>query len=537
MIRRLFGFVSRVTREDHGFTLVPVLTASLVLGMFSAAAWAAANGDIPLARNDQDRKSALEAADAGVQWYTHQLEQSTNFWATCAPSTQGVQLQGTRSSWRSIGVNNESFAVEVMRAPGKTCNADKLDSTLLNNGTLQIRVTGRYSSGKKVVQRQQMASFRRDGFLDFVWYTKRETAPPASYNGTKLDPTVIATNCDKVRALRVNGNDTSDATHPQCSIIDFWTGDNIHGPMHTEDDSFSVQGTPIFGRDADDKIEVSGAGATTTTMYSAHGSASVDTEGTKVAPGKTIDPPKDNGALRNFADVIPAGNTCIQLVDGGMYVSDKLTSWGGTINCPDKTGTYRALTDDTVVYVDNNTTCTNGYQKFQQYPKDTCGNVAVWGTYSTNITIGSANDVIVYKSLTRKAGSDALLGLVANQFVRVYHPIKYNGASTCDYSTDNYYATPPVTEIDAAILATQGSFLNDNWFCGDPENKLTIKGTIAQYWRGAVGYTTGSNRSGYDKDYWYDDRLKYRQPPQFLDAATSQWHILRQTEQSPVASG
>jgi hypothetical protein len=535
MIRRLFALLRRTHADDRGFTMVSVLGVMLVLGTFSAATWAAANGDLPLARKDEDRKAAIEAAQAGVQWYMHQLELSTNFWATCSPTTPGITIQGSALNWRSIGVNNESFAVEVMPRAGKTCDPNKLDSTLLTNGTLQIRVTGRYALGKKVVQRQLIASFRRAGFLDFVWYTKRETSPPAAYGGTSIDPSWVQNHCDTVRAKRTNG---TSYTTDNCLIIDFGSADKMKGPMHTEDDSFSINGSPQFGRDKDDKIEVAGAGTSETTAYSAHSTAAVDEQGTLIAPANTIDPPKDNGALRNFADIKPAGNTCIQLDGNVMYVNEKLQTWNGSISCPDKSGTKYVLGDDTVVYVDNNTSCSQAYAKYQKYAKDyTCGNVAVWGTYNTNVTIGSANDIIVWKDLTRASGSDALMGLVANQFVRVYHPINYGTSNTCDYSTPNALSSPPVSFIDAAILATQGSFVNDNWTCGAPLGTLHIKGAIAQYWRGAVLGTLNGHSSGYDKDYEYDDRLKYREPPQFLDAATSQWHILRQTEQTPVKTG
>ena len=114
----------RLGRDDHGFTMVAVMGAMLVLGTFTAAAWSAANGDLPIARGDQNRKSALEAAEAGIQWYTHQLEQSTNFWSTCTPTTQGVNMKGSRTSLRTVSgstaVDKEQFAIEVMPAPGKT---------------------------------------------------------------------------------------------------------------------------------------------------------------------------------------------------------------------------------------------------------------------------------------------------------------------------------------------------------------------------------------------------------------------------------
>ena len=63
-----------------------------------------------------------------------------------------------------------------------------------------------------------------------------------------------------------------------------------------------------------------------------------------------------------------------------------------------------------------------------------------------------------------------------------------------------------------------------------------MNGVIAQQHRG-VGRASGggTRRTGYIKNYNYDERLKYRSPPYFLDPVQASWRILRQTEQSPRA--
>ena len=55
---------------------------------------------------------------------------------------------------------------------------------------------------------------------------------------------------------------------------------------------------------------------------------------------------------------------------------------------------------------------------------------------------------------------------------------------------------------------------------------LTVNGAIAQKFRGAVGTTGGT---GYIKDYNYDDRLRYQEPPHFFDPVQSAWHVQRET--------
>ena len=86
--------------------------------------------------------------------------------------------------------------------------------------------------------------------------------------------------------------------------------------------------------------------------------------------------------------------------------------------------------------------------------------------------------------------------------------------------------------MQAAILSVDHSFTVDNWGCGAQEGDLHIKGAIAQNFRGTVGYT-GS--TGYYKDYVYDDILKLRSPPYFLDPLQAAWRVVRANEQVPAA--
>jgi hypothetical protein len=86
--------------------------------------------------------------------------------------------------------------------------------------------------------------------------------------------------------------------------------------------------------------------------------------------------------------------------------------------------------------------------------------------------------------------------------------------------------------IDAAILSLKHSFIADNHACGNAMGKLTVNGAIAQKYRGTVGTGTATTyTSGYVKDYWYDDRLKYRTPPFFLQPTSSSWNVVRFNEQ------
>ena len=80
------------------------------------------------------------------------------------------------------------------------------------------------------------------------------------------------------------------------------------------------------------------------------------------------------------------------------------------------------------------------------------------------------------------------------------------------------------------MLAIEHSFIVDHYDCGSELGTLTVKGAISQKFRGAVGTTGGT---GYLKSYEYDDRLRYMEPPNFLDPVEPAWHIQRETLDFP----
>jgi hypothetical protein len=55
---------------------------------------------------------------------------------------------------------------------------------------------------------------------------------------------------------------------------------------------------------------------------------------------------------------------------------------------------------------------------------------------------------------------------------------------------------------------------------GSDLGTLSVRGSIAQKWRGAVGRTSGS---GYAKDYSYDARLQFSGPPYFPQWTNAVW--------------
>ena len=256
-------------------------------------------------------------------------------------------------------------------------------------------------------------------------------------------------------------------------------------------------------------IEVS---ATSPGWYSTCSGSSPDFIGTYVTSAPVLTPPPTNSQLSTIAQSSfkYTGQVRICLSGTSMTVGTGSTC----------TGKYSgAIPSNGVIYVANGT-CSDVYSPFNTTYSSTsgCGNVYISGSYSGQLTIAAENDIIVNGDLTNSGGG--LLGLIANNFVRVYHPCS-NDTNQSGSMTD--------PEIDAAILAIQHSFIVDNYNCGNQLGALTVNGAIAQKFRGPVGTFGGGGGSGYTKNYVYDDRLRYLEPPNFIEPTQSTWVIGRET--------
>jgi hypothetical protein len=226
---------------------------------------------------------------------------------------------------------------------------------------------------------------------------------------------------------------------------------------------------------------------------------------------------------------------------------------------------------------------------------DTEGDAFVYGTLSGQLTIGANTDVIIDGSITyhdctwgtvsngtytsgtasesaclynpssfNTSTMNDSLGLIANEYVLVNHPVDMTGAY--------WYGTPLLPDcgatgalprplcdpanpasgsitIDATILALTRSFAvnnhdvncydtyNSNYgfvnSCGygtyygtyTTDNKIIVYGSIQQKYRGAVGTfnVKGGLASGFSKYYTYDPRLQLVPPPHYLNPGTPSW--------------
>ncbi|MGZ6674585.1 MAG: pilus assembly PilX family protein, partial [Solirubrobacteraceae bacterium] len=271
MIRRL----RRRLGAESGFTLVAVMGAMVVIALTTVAAFAAVDGDARESGKDVARKQALAAAEAGVNQYLFALNGDNDYWAKCTgvPTPNAVNDVWNRvppdpRKWAMVPGASTQYTIELLPAngyskctPGSTVADSMIDA---DSRTLRIRVTGRAQSAKGPVTRSVIAALKRDSFLDFLWFTDYETSDPVWYSvrsngrptgGPQGDLlTWAANNCPEYYRSPWNranenwdGKFTDDnSSYPGsvgCDNIAFITGDQLLGPMHTNDELLAC-GTP-----------------------------------------------------------------------------------------------------------------------------------------------------------------------------------------------------------------------------------------------------------------------------------------------------
>jgi hypothetical protein len=536
-------------RAEEGYTMIAVVGAITLVTALVGAALAATNADLGLVKRDLDDKRAYAAAQAGIADYSFHLNNDTGYWARCAgtpddplPGPHAVNLDGAPSLQKrevqgSTATDRTEYAIELIPASGKpACNTDDPSDTMLeqsglNIGTFRIRSTGYAGKdgdgdGDLDVKQSIVATFKQASFLDFLYFTQLETSDPTTYGYANPSPALDGANeqCEKYRREGREDDPIPGTFNPEtgrwdyCDRIVFVSADDINGPVHTNDD-FAICGSPQFGRTGGDVTEVS-AGPPGWIHGGCSGGANPIFKGGFVTNAPVLTPPPTNTGLKAIAgpSYTYTGQTRIDLSGNTMRING---------------GPSEALPPSGVIYVQN-ASCSVTYSPFTAtYPPTSgCGNALVATTgsnsYTGKLTIAAENDIIIVDDVRRSG--DGMLGLIANNFVRVYHdhPSQTSKFDCVSNSGGSGLNSP---DVDAAILAIDHSFIVDHYNCGPPRGTLTVNGAIAQKFRGAVGTVGGGGGAshGYVKNYNYDDRLRYQSPPHFFDPVESAWHVQRET--------
>jgi hypothetical protein len=566
-------------RSESGFAMVTVLAVMLIASLIAVAAVSATDNDRITTTRDKERKQAYAAAEAGVNDYLARLVSNVDYWRKCGVDAGNASLNQRITSptgprkWATVPGSRAQYSVEVLPANGATqCTLADPQGTYIDTatGTFRVRASGRV--GDTGDKRSIVATFKRRGFLDYVYFTDFETSSPKWFlrnsrgadtqqspapaaGSRKIDAWAEA-ECVKYyrhggqRAAYTGGQykngNTWTTINPaaSCGEVQFVTGDKQSGPFHTNDEIL-VCGTPSFGRKPADDIEVSapdgipgGVGSASGWRNCGNGAPSVndptDTTpdpnlGTWRMGSPKVEMPPSNTSLKSQA--LPKyrfkGKTRIKLEGKNIRALDVLTREDGSTVAKNATV---PMPEDGVIWVSHNPagTC-DGYTPTKPETADDpdCGDLWVQGDHDYSLTLSAENDIVIEENLTHDAADDVLLGLIADQWIRVYHPV--SGSEPLTSCSNN--GGPGAITIQAALLAVNHSFTVDRFWCGSKLGNLTVKGAIAQRFRGPVG--TSAN-TGYFKDYQYDDRLKFRTPPHFLDPVQASWKIQSQVEQVPA---
>lgn len=525
-------------RSERGIALPAMMSLMLVLGILTAGVVVTVQADTPVSRRDQDRKLAYGAAEAGLQNYLFRLQHDLDLWTQCTnvsgPPFVNQVWNGSGSDprvWRSLPGSDAQYTVELLPANGYSqCSTASPAASVVQGGLIRIRATGR----ARGVKRSIIGKFRRRSFLDYLYFTDIESLDPAWYSryvyGQPTIPDITqwaSDNCGWYRngrsSRRYNGNRYDQWNNPhavsnlRCGEIQFANADVLNGPVHTNDE-FLICGRPTFGRTADDQIEVS---ASAPGWRSACGGSSPTFRGTYNASAPLLTMPPTNTQLRDTTDpsYIFTGRTTIVLGASNMTVNGTVMSYPGNGQ----------------IYVQNGV-CGQTLKTYDPYNSPLgCADVVVKGNYGASLTIASEKDIIINGNVTNSG--DYLMALIADQFIRIYHPIQNLDVDDddCDNSASGpfggYLQNPTIV---ASLFALNHSFMVDNYFCGNPMGTLTVTGSIVQKYRGPVGTGGSSTSTGYIKAYAYDDRFRLREPPAVVDPIQSSWKVLAQTEQVPA---
>ncbi len=518
-------------RRESGMAMITVLLALTVMMALAVAALDYGLGSQTASKRDASWQSALNAADAGIDNYIFHLNQDSgyNLYSASNPPPDGnlafnqyvaIPGGGTQGSYR--------YSVDT--------------SNLGVDGTIVVTSTGKVVDRKRTVQ----ATLRRRSFLDYLYFTDYETQDPASYTGSPYSANQAQVYCSK---------HYYDGRNSNCSDIQFISADTINGPLHSND-AILMCGTPTFNGNTSTSWNTSGK-RWRDNCPTSHPNFANPGDPAYLPP---LSLPPSNSAIQN--ETTPANGGClytgptrIKLLSSGQMTVKSPLSLETNNSCP--TNGTGNLPSNGVIYVQNvpsvksdpNYTkrCSfnvNGEKHPLGLPiaNDTTsygcfdGDVFIEGTLKGRLTVAADNNIDVTWNLTYQGGSGGtdLLGLIANNYIEVWHPVRCSSgytSSSCNLdanfpgeSARNNPFTNPT--IQAAMLAVNHSVRNQNWDVGGPTGTFSVTGVIGQRYRGPVGTGSGGSiATGLAKNYQYDQRLKYQSPPKFLDPIASAWEI------------
>lgn len=519
-----------------------VLGALALLGTIPMVVVSTVVGQQPLTASNLNWNAAYEAAQAGLNDYLQLVDAEASYTQWTSSSTELCQATGNPSRPYAPapgGPGNDAFcgwaSASGSTAPLSTNPMEWFEYRVaVTGGHVVLTVSGKAASGTQDAQTQ------------VVVRTFQYQVAPAS---ATLDD-IYWTNSENQANCQSN-----------CTIF-FSSSDIINGPMFSND-TFHIDGNPTFNGPVVSAVDSANAGTQPPPPL-------WDCATSEAGPFSQPSPPTASTcgspviANPRFVDGISAGTKQDITTNGtspdvapakalGCYLSVSNTA-GNTV-----TMDLSSTTPTTLSWSGSGVSVRND-------PSNPNGN-ACMGTSSggvNTVTLSSLKAPIFYVNGNvdlnpMNAGTpvpgtmSGFLTLVATGNITVGSSITYpcahiswvkgascSGTNPTSEGTDTRDALGLIAgqnielnasnlpvEIDAAMMAIGGSFVNNQWTqsCPSTCNTLTVFGSIAQDNRGPVG-TIGSNgtaNAGYGKDYVYDQALQTLWPPFFIAPAGMAW--------------
>ncbi|WP_347754162.1 hypothetical protein [Agrococcus sp. ProA11] len=545
-----------VDDRERGIALILVIgIGALVTALIATAVVFTVSG-MRYAKDDVNWNGALSAAYAGIEEYQSWLSENPDyvrFGNDDAPFSASSTLLEDRS--------NPAFGFDGAWAtvPGSDGTASyryEVDtSAYYSEGVLRVRSTGRVGEETRSI----VADLRQSGFVHYLYFTDREIQDPA---------------LNKYGSVCYSYAWSTPPRPTGCGVIHFASNDVIDGQVHSNDIIYAC-GSTFRAAVTTSWNPLIGPRHRCTSSGGAASFAVPDPQrGQTPSYLPVLGMPETNGQIRSAAvdsGCVYTGPTTVQLLSNGkMVVRSPLTrsvlpssaacgvpgtgsgqlgsSTGATVSVPDAGAVYVQNVPSVVGdanYRKVPSGCANGndvgFPLSNEHLPDTVAGVAPYGCHSGDlfikgtlngqVTFAAENFVYITGNTTYVDRDDDMLGLIGNNMVYVWNPefetCNKNGKNCTSYGTDS----PNIT-IEAAILSLRSFAVQNTSVRGDV-GTLTVRGSIAQAYRGIV-QVMGYYGSGYDKNYLYDPRLRFRSPPHFLSPVTTSYGVSTWIETDPA---
>jgi hypothetical protein len=560
-----------------------VICTMLLVTSFVTAGLVYASASEKLSRGDQDYNGAMAAAQAGVEDFIAHLNRNDNY-ARQNPFTDcgNIALQGPNAPQpNTCGWTSSTTVGWRPVDPGAPNGAEfhyDLDASQLSSrGTIDVRSTGRVNGESRTLQ----VAVGRGGSTDFLYYTDHEDADPENKT---LYPTGMRSDCysywwgpapDAPSGARAPRSAYSSSQG--CREITFIGGDVFDGKVHTNDTPLVTNANgvrPSFKeglQTADPKCKESVRTDPASWKKCDRTGLGADYGSSWPQYASPLYLEDNSAAFKDYPGCQYTGSTRIRFNAGGtmtVWSKDTLT---GTTACGGNQPVDKTIPvpNDQVIYVKTAASqrrCTAGeidgtlplgtysgldtqlsytYDENMLLDDQRCGqgNAYIEGTVQGRVTVATQNSIVVTEDLTvaNLNGTD-MLGLVAGNSVEVYQPVV--STFDCNKTTETRQGSTRTTrcteykapanptfprqstlknlKIHGSVQALQHSFFVQAYHRVPQMGSLTVIGSLAQKWRGAVGQGVPPT-NGYLKDYRYDKRLKFSAPPYFPQFINAVW--------------